>query len=212
MRLKIVCCLLALLIVASGAAYADTFGGITVTVTTGTQSGGTFNGDTFFTATLSGNSCTLFANCNWLGEVAFDVLNTKSGALVGTTQPSGWIDGIYGTVGGNSGAGDCQSNNSNFVCWATTATNGGGTLSGPYSYSFTAYFNPALVNGTINPYHIQATFYNGSVSSTNKVGQISNDINCPNGGTCVVTPEPASIMLLGVGLLALGGLVRRKHK
>jgi len=209
-KLPLLSLVLATMLLLAPIASADTFGGVTFDVTNVTS--------TSFTVTVTGSTCTVFAGCNWLGEVSFGVLNVNNDGPTSTSESAGWLSGALGTVGGNGGpggAGDCSTSNTNKVCWKVdpnASGGGGGSLSGPYSYSFTANFDAADVKGPLDAFHVQASFYNGSVSSANKVGQISEDLNGdgppPNGQI----PEPSSMVLFGTGLISIGGLLRRRMK
>jgi hypothetical protein len=93
----------------------------------------------------------------------------------------------------------------NGIAWVFTGTIGSGKntvyqyeLIGPVSGTWEG---GATVNGqTAQLYFTTKTPYKGG------------SINLTSGTTSLLTPEPASIGLMGTGLLALGVLVRRKVK
>ncbi|HYM75160.1 MAG TPA: PEP-CTERM sorting domain-containing protein [Candidatus Dormibacteraeota bacterium] len=136
-----------------------------------------------------------------LGSVAFSTGELTSGSLQmgGTFGSGGWF-----TITGNG---------MNGVPSGTLFT---GTFSGPVTWTLVT-----LSNGTHN-YTLT-----GSLSGTTNTGLttvgvtvqltintgkgfFNGSTTISSGDTSVVVPEPGSLGLLGTGLLAVGGLIRRK--
>ena len=139
-----------------------------------------------------------------LGNVSFETGNLTGGSLQqgGTFAAGGWF-----TITGNG---------TNGVPSGTLFT---GTFSGPVSWSLMT-----LSNGTHN-YTLTGAL-TGTGSGYSSVGvTVQLTINTGKGffngctrissgdtNVNVVVPEPGSLSLLGTGLIALGGTIRRKLK
>jgi hypothetical protein len=135
-----------------------------------------------------------------LGSVSFQTGALQSGSLQngGTFAAGGWF-----TITGNGTNG------------VPNGTLFSGTFSGPVSWNMTT-----LANGTHN-YTLTGTLMAASgptegvtVQLTVNTGKgfFNGCTRISSGDTNVVVPEPGSLSLLGTGLIALGGTIRRKLK
>lgn len=170
--------------------------------------------DVLFTGTVTSTTATLTVQCTnssvcgnfFLGDVTLKGF-TFTSASAGPT-----IDGGYTfKLGGQNNdavatGGGCNGKDTGgAVCWdaPTTLDKLGTTL-----FTFTATLTGGATSG---PLHLQATAYNndsGIGTHGDKVFAISSDLNGGN----ITTPEPASssLLLLGIGLLALPLGLRKK--
>jgi len=170
--------------------------------------------DVLFTGTVTATQATLTVQCTnssvcgsfFLGDVTLKGF-TDTTAVAGPTIDGGYT---FRNGGQNNDAvatgGGCDGKDTGgAVCWDAPATLDqlGTTL-----FTFTATLTGGATSG---PLHVQATAYNndsGIGTHGDKVFAISSDLN---GGT-ITTPEPtsSSLLLLGLGLLALPLGLRRK--
>jgi len=170
-----------------------------------TNSGGTLSGS-MGGLSLSG-SVLIAVNSNAglitgsdLGSVSFQTGALQSGTLQngGTLAAGGWF-----TITGNGTNG------------VPNGTLFSGTFSGPVAWNMTT-----LANGTHN-YTLTGTLSAAPGSSVGVTVQLTVNTGkgffngctrISSGDTNVVVPEPGSLSLLGTGLIALGGTIRRKLK
>ena len=170
-----------------------------------TNSGGTLSGSASGLS-LSG-SVLIAVNSNSglitgsnLGSLSFQTGALQSGSLQngGTFAAGGWF-----TITGNGSNG------------VPNGTLFSGTFSGPVSWNMTT-----LANGTHN-YTLTGTLTANSGPSEGVTVQLTVNTGkgffngctrISSGDTNVVVPEPGSLSLLGTGLIALGGTIRRKLK
>ena len=171
-----------------------------------TNSGGTLSGS-MSGLSLSG-SVLIAVNSNAglitgsdLGSVSFQTGALQSGGSLqqgGTLAAGGWF-----TITGNGTNG------------VPNGTLFSGTFSGPVAWNMTT-----LANGTHN-YTLTGTLSAAPGSSVGVTVQLTVNTGkgffngctrISSGDTNVVVPEPGSLSLLGTGLIALGGTIRRKLK
>jgi len=166
----------------------------------GSNSGLSLSGSVLFAVNGSGG---LITGSN-LGSVSFETGALSSGSLQngGTFASGGWF-----TITGNG---------SNGIPNGTLFT---GTFSGPVTWTMMTLSNgthnytlTGALTGTGSDYSavgvtVQLTvntgkgFFNGCT----KISSGDTNVN-------VVVPEPGSLSLLGTGLIAMGGMIRRKLK
>ena len=188
----------------AGTAKADSF---QFTVT-----GSDFS-STLFTATVTSTDVTINVSClnvtcqgDFLSTVGLKGLSFTSVTDDPAGDPTGFSQVQNG--GTNNGqTGDCNGTQKfSAVCWTTTATLGGGTPLQIGSGGIT--FHAGLTDGSFSlaDLHIQAVAFSSADAGTNeRVFAISQG---PDSTT--QTPEPASLALLGLGLLGVPFLRRKK--
>lgn len=180
------------------------------------------NSNVLFTAsvtpTSTGETISLDIQClnvsvcgNWyLGDVTLKGFSFTGDPTLGpsptgyTVENGGQDNNAVGSGGGCNGATKAgKGQDGKAVCWDAPSTLG--TKLGGSPIVFTA-----NITGTGNPDHIQVTAYDNTSGTENggtKVLAVSDDLTA--GGT-TPTPEPASLVMLGSGLLTIGGILRRK--
>jgi PEP-CTERM motif-containing protein len=137
-----------------------------------------------------------------LGSVSFQTGALSSGSLKrgGTFAAGGWFtitgNGSNGVPSGTLFTGTF----SGPVIWTMTTNNG------THNYTLTGNLSGTTASGysTFGVY-VQLTINTGK-------GFFNGSKNIAGGITNVVVPEPGSLSLLGTGLIAIGGMIRRKLK
>jgi hypothetical protein len=196
--MKKVLILSALLVLASigfaGVANADstTAGGVVYTFTNSGSDGSggflvTMTVDTTG-ATASGAMTSFAVQFTGNSGVTFNSISANAGGL------AGWSALIQGNNGGNI----CTAGMSNFVC--SNGSPGITITAGGPGDVFTFVFDVSGLGSAPTTTHIQTNQGEGALA-------ISNDVGI---GTPTSTPEPASMLLLGLGLVGVPFLRRRK--
>lgn len=187
-------------------AMADTMASGTLTLTNcGTPGTGcpaaTYNfvvTSTSATLTIMINGGLNSTNSN-LTAVDLGFTNSNNTVTMGSFTTSGNVTGTWGaTTGSLSSGGQCGTNGGAFVCASVSPLNGL-TLQQGQTYTFTWNYTLANPNGIFaaGDVHIGAEY---GPNQGNYQGLIVSQ----------TIPEPTSLTLLGVGLLALGGFARRR--
>ena len=154
-----------------------------------------------YTFTITNNSAILTINITGAVNSTNDEITgvdlgfVPSSAISGlsvTGPNAGWAS----ATGSLSNSG-CGGNNGAFICADGLITiSQGGTYQ--WTWNFSALSNATIDGLDVAGVHIGANYgpHNGLIVSQT--------------GATTVTPEPASLLLLGTGLLAMGGVIRRK--
>lgn len=175
--------------------------------------GGTDGSSTLFTATVTNTDVTINVSClNVICQGDFlSTVGLKGLSFTAVTDdPAGDPTGFSKVQNGgtdNGQTGDCNGTQKfSSVCWTTTIPLGGGTPLQIGSGGIT--FHAGLTDGSVSlaDLHIQAIAFSTANAGTNeRVFAISQG---PDSTT--QTPEPASLALLGLGLLGVPFLRRKK--
>jgi hypothetical protein len=165
----------------------------------GTNSGLTLTGSTLIAANGLGGGLITGSN---LGTVSFSTGTLNGGTLqMGGTFAAGGAFSITGN--GTGGIPNGVIFNGSFtgpVTW-TLITLGNGT----HNYTLTGSLTGTwYAGGTVNGATVQLTITTGHGFFTGQTTVSSGDTNF------TTVPEPGTLSLLGTGLIAVGGIVRRK--
>jgi len=174
--------------------------------------GGNDGSSTLFTATVTSTDVTINVSClnaicqgDFLSTVGLKGLSFTAVTDDPGGDPTGFSQ-VNSSQTNNGQTGDCDAQQvTSSVCWTTTSPKGSGT---PLQIGSGITFHAGLTDGSFSlaDLHLQALAFSSSDAGTNeRVFAISQG---PDSTT--QTPEPASLTLLGLGLLGVPFLRRKK--
>jgi PEP-CTERM motif len=174
----------------AGVAKADSTsaGGVIYTFTNSGSDGGS---GFLVTLTIDATNPTASGSLTKFAVQFFTNGSSASNASL-TTAPSGWAVAGFGNVN------QCGTGNLPFICSSGPAIT---ITSGVNSGTYTFVFDVTGLSGAPNLGDIQAFQGQGALAISNNVGI---------GGPPTTTPEPASMLLLGLGLAGAPFLRRRR--
>ena len=179
----------------AGVAKADstTAGGVVYTFTNSGSDGGTG-----FLVTMTVDTTGATADGNFV-SFAVQFTGATNVSLSSVSANAGGLGNWSAMIQGNNGGGTCSASNANF--WCSNATNGIGVTSQSGDGGvLTFVFDVTGVGSAPSETHIQTFQGQGALA-------ISNDVGV---GPPTQTPEPASMLLLGLGLAGAPFLRRRR--
>jgi hypothetical protein len=173
----------------AGVAKADTVtaGGVSYTFTNGGSDG---SGGFFVTLTIDASAPTASGSLSLFAVQFFNASDKATNATI-TSGPSGW------SVVGPGNVNNCGTGNLPFLCSSGPAIT---ITSGQNSGIYTFVFDVTIASSPTT----------GDIQAGQGQGDLAISTNVAIGGPPTNTPEPASMLLLGLGLAGVPFLRRRK--